>query len=72
MNWKTSNYLLHRWIGITLGVMTFVWFGSGIAMMYYPWPAPTASEELARRPSFAFAGNDVIGFDSAIALTHDS
>jgi len=72
VNWKTVNYLTHRWIGITLGALTFTWFVSGIAMMYYPWPAPTASEEIARlEPLRLDATARLIGFDSALAAGGD-
>jgi len=73
VNWKTVNYRTHRWIGITLGALTFTWFVSGIAMMYYPWPAPTASEEVARlEPLRLHAATRLIGFDSALAIGADS
>jgi len=71
VNWKTVNYRTHRWLGIALGFMTFVWFASGIAMMYYPWPAPTASEELRRLAALQVDG-ELIAFDSAITLARRS
>ena len=43
---KRLNYLTHRWIGIVLGILVFVWFGSGIVMMYYPYPELTESQQL--------------------------
>jgi hypothetical protein len=52
LNWKRLNYLVHRWTGITLGALVFVWFASGIVMVYYPWPMPTATEDLARLRAF--------------------
>lgn len=69
MNWKTVNYRVHRWLGIVLGSLTFVWFASGIAMIYYPWPAPTPSEDLARLQPFSPPAG-LIGFDSATAIAH--
>ena len=62
--WKRLNYVVHRWIGIALGLLVFVWFGSGIVMIYYPWPEPTASEQLARLQAFA-PPSDAIGFAAA-------
>jgi len=44
---KRLNYLTHRWIGIVLGILVFVWFGSGIVMMYYPYPELTESQHLS-------------------------
>ena len=64
VNWKRLDFLIHRWLGIGLGLLVLVWFVSGIAMIYYPWPMPTASEELARLRPFTVP-RDGIGFDSA-------
>src|ERR1700746_505790 len=44
---KRLNYLTHRWIGIVLGILVFVWFGSGIVMIYYPYPELTESQHLS-------------------------
>lgn len=44
MKWKRANYLVHRWSGIVLGLVVAAWFGSGIVMMYYPYPVLTESE----------------------------
>lgn len=44
---KRLNYLTHRWIGIVLGLLVLVWFGSGIVMMYYPYPELTESKKLS-------------------------
>ena len=44
---KRLNYLTHRWIGIVLGLLVFVWFGSGIVLMYYPYPELTESQQLS-------------------------
>ena len=44
--WTRLVYLVHRWIGTVLGVAVFVWFASGIAMLYYPWPLLKESREL--------------------------
>ena len=39
--------LTHRWIGIALGALVFLWCVSGIVMMYVPYPALQAEEQLA-------------------------
>src|SRR5947209_11863845 len=44
---KRLNYLTHRWIGIVLGLLVFVWFGSGIVLMYYLYPELTESQQLS-------------------------
>jgi hypothetical protein len=62
--WKRINYLTHRWIGVALGMLMFVWFLSGIVMMYYPFPVLTESE----RDSLLVAFNppeDLVGFEAA-------
>jgi PepSY-associated TM region len=64
VSWKRVDYLVHRWIGIGLGLLVLVWFVSGIVMIYYPWPMPTESEEFARLHAFTLPAN-VIGYDSA-------
>jgi hypothetical protein len=46
-SWTRLDYLAHRWTGTALGAMVFVWFASGIAMLYYPEPRLTESRELA-------------------------
>ena len=53
MRWKRANYILHRWAGIVLGLIVLVWFVSGIAMMYYPYPELTAREQLDAYPPLA-------------------
>jgi hypothetical protein len=63
---KRLNYLTHRWIGIVLGLLVFVWFGSGIVMMYYPYPELTESQQLALLPAFE-PDRRVVGFARAVA-----
>ena len=38
----------HRWLGIAGGVLIFVWFASGIVMMYARMPALDPTERIAR------------------------
>lgn len=69
--WKRFNYLVHRWIGITLGLLMASWFVSGIVLMYYPWPEPTESHQLeVLQPLPLRAG--LIGFRAAAAGMPDS
>lgn len=63
---KRLNYLTHRWIGIVLGLMVFVWFGSGIVMMYYPYPALTESQRLAQLHAYE-PDDHLVGFARAAA-----
>lgn len=64
VSWKRLDYLVHRWIGIVLGAMVLVWFVSGIAMAFYPWPAFTESKKLAALKPFEPAP-PLVGFSSA-------
>ena len=40
----------HRWLGIAGGVLIFIWFASGIVMMYARMPVLDQAERLARLP----------------------
>lgn len=68
--WKRLDYLAHRWVGIILGSLVFVWFASGIVMVFYPWPALTESRELGLLQPFE-PTTSVIGFDRAAATASD-
>ncbi|MYN00657.1 PepSY domain-containing protein [Pseudoduganella sp. DS3] len=44
---KRQLHLWHRWLGIVLGLLVLLWFGSGVVMMYVPYPALTEAERQA-------------------------
>lgn len=44
---KRQLHLLHRWLGIGIGLLVLLWFGSGIVMMYVPYPELTEQERMA-------------------------
>lgn len=46
-SWKRQLHLWHRWLGIVIGLLVLLWFGSGIVMMYVPYPALTEGERMA-------------------------
>lgn len=46
-SWKRQLHLLHRWLGIAAGLLVLLWFGSGVVMMYVPYPALTEQERMA-------------------------
>jgi hypothetical protein len=41
---------VHRWLGVALALNFFVWFASGIGMMYWDFPSVSADDRLARLP----------------------
>lgn len=46
-SWKRQLHLWHRWLGIVIGLLVLLWFGSGIVMMYVPYPELTERERMA-------------------------
>ena len=47
--------LFHRWAGIAAGLFFASWIGSGLVMLYVPFPTLTAAERAAlRAEGFAF------------------
>ena len=48
-------FLLHRWLGIALGVLVSAWCLSGFVMMYVRYPALTQEEALAGLAPLDFA-----------------
>ncbi|WP_210033959.1 PepSY domain-containing protein [Methylobacterium sp. PvR107] len=46
--------LFHRWSGITAGLLFASWIGSGLVMLYVPFPTLTEAERLARLPPVAW------------------
>lgn len=49
-NWRKRltriGFLLHRWLGLSLGAMMLIWCLSGIVMLYKPWPQPDLAASL--------------------------
>ena len=44
--WRTT-VILHRYLGVAVGLLMLVWFASGIVMMYVPYPNLTFNQRLA-------------------------
>jgi len=40
--------LIHRYLGILMGIVVLMWFATGIVMVYVPFPQLTLSERLAQ------------------------
>ena len=47
---KGALIFVHRWLGVALSVILFLWFASGIVMMYWSYPTVTTSDRLQRAP----------------------
>lgn len=62
---KRQLFLLHRWLGVVLGVFMAMWFVSGVVMMYVGYPKLTALERLSALPVLALA-EGVTGPDAAL------
>ncbi|TXN60629.1 PepSY domain-containing protein, partial [Methylobacterium sp. WL18] len=71
--------LFHRWAGIATAVFFALWIGSGLVMLYVPFPALTEAQRLARLapidwetvavpPDAALAAGDLAGVPAAFAL----
>jgi len=43
--WR-ATVIIHRYLGVAVGLLMLVWFASGIVMMYVPYPDLTAKERL--------------------------
>jgi uncharacterized iron-regulated membrane protein len=42
---------VHRWMGVCLCMVFFMWFASGIVMMYWQYPEVTPVDRLSRAPA---------------------
>ncbi len=47
---KRALIFVHRWLGVALCLVFFVWFVSGIAMMYWDYPRVGPKDRLAHLP----------------------
>jgi len=48
---KRALIAVHRWLGVALALNFFVWFASGLAMMYWDFPSVSPADRLARAPA---------------------
>ena len=46
--------LFHRWAGIAAGLFFALWIGSGLVMLYVPFPTLTEAERLGRLAPIAW------------------
>jgi hypothetical protein len=71
--------LFHRWAGIAAGLLFALWIGSGLVMLYVPFPtlseaerlarlAPIAWEQVAVPPGAALAAGGLTGVPAAFGL----
>ena len=47
---KRALIFVHRWLGVALSGIFFLWFASGIVMMYWSYPTVTTRDRLKRAP----------------------
>lgn len=40
--------LFHRWLGVVFSLLFAMWFGSGLVLMYWPYPAVSADQRLQK------------------------
>lgn len=65
--------LFHRWAGIVAGLFFALWIGSGLVMLYVPFPTLTETERLARLTPIAWdqvavAPDDALRAGGAVGL----
>jgi PepSY-associated TM region len=51
--WRTL-VILHRYLGVAVGLLMLIWFVSGVVMMYVGFPRPAGSERLHGLPPIAW------------------
>jgi hypothetical protein len=52
--WR-ATVILHRYLGVAVGLLMLVWFASGIVMMYVPYPGLTGKDRLVPLGPIAWA-----------------
>lgn len=63
--------LYHRWLGVAFSVLFAMWFGSGLVLMYWPYPGVSAEQRLAKSEVIA-AEKVRVGPDEAASLAGGS
>src|SRR5215471_14385040 len=48
---RQSMIFIHRWLGVALSCMFFMWFLSGIGLMYWDFPSVREEDRLQRAPA---------------------
>src|SRR6266581_1655552 len=57
---------VHRWFGVTLGLLFVLWFASGIILSFVPFPSLTTRDRISRSEAI---GLEKVGVSPAAALT---
>ncbi|MDR1368285.1 MAG: hypothetical protein LBJ76_06155, partial [Candidatus Accumulibacter sp.] len=57
-------YLVHRWVGIALGLLILSWLVSGLVMVFVPRPAMSHAERLAGLPPLDAATVKISALDA--------
>lgn len=61
--------LFHRWTGIVAGLLFALWIGSGLVMLYVPFPILTEAERLGRLAPIAW-DHVAVAPDAALAASN--
>lgn len=56
---KRWLYLTHRWVGIVTCLLLAMWFGSGLVMLYVPYPSLSSAQRLAGAQTIDWAAVDM-------------
>jgi hypothetical protein len=48
---KRALIFIHRWMGVAFCLLFFLWFSSGIVMMYWDYPVVSSDDRLLRSPA---------------------
>ncbi len=48
--------VLHRYVGVVMGLLMLLWFASGVVMLFVHWPEVTDAEREAGLPPISWAG----------------
>lgn len=68
---RKAVIFLHRWLGVCLCTLFLLWFCSGIAMMYWNYPAVSAADRLAHEETLDGSGINLSPGDAFAKLKSD-
>src|SRR5882672_2557564 len=68
--WR-ATVIVHRYLGVAIGILMLIWFVSGIVMMYVPFPRISEAERLRVAPPISWQaccrfGEDALGDEQRV------